>query len=151
MPLKKVGTNTNMYSWVTHTWNVIVGKCPHECDYCYVTAMTKRFPNMKSAYEGSPRMNEKDMNIKLGKNKKIFVAHTNDLFAKNVPDELIKEVLTNKFIGLVKGYTSHELRVEFPEIERRLPTLWTRSYFVSTHGHVSNAMMEKYVEEQKGM
>ena len=68
------------------------------------------------------------------------------LFVKTNP-----RISPNKFIGLVKGYTSHELRVEFPEIKRRLPTLWTRSYFVSTHGHVSNAMIEKHIEEQKGM
>jgi len=60
-------------------------------------------------------------------------------------------IAPNKFIGVIKGYTSHELRQEFPELRSRLPTLWTRSYFVSTHGHVSDAMIKKYIEEQKGM
>ena len=26
----------NMYGFVTHTWNVIKGKCPHDCEYCYM-------------------------------------------------------------------------------------------------------------------
>lgn len=57
----------------------------------------------------------------------------------------------NTIIGQVKGYTSRVLRKEFPELRRRLPTLWTRSYFVSTHGQVSDKTIQKYIEEQKGM
>jgi putative transposase len=43
------------------------------------------------------------------------------------------------------------LRQEFPELKSKLPTLWTRSYFVSTHGHISDEMITRYIEEQKGM
>jgi putative transposase len=43
------------------------------------------------------------------------------------------------------------LRKEYKELRTRLPTLWTRSYFVSTHWHISDKMIEKYIEEQKGM
>jgi len=32
MGLNKV--RGNMYSFCTHTWNVIKGKCPHDCSYC---------------------------------------------------------------------------------------------------------------------
>ena len=56
----------------------------------------------------------------------------------------------NKIIGQIKGYTSRKLREEFKELRTRLPTLWTRSYFVSTHGHVSDSAIQKYIEEQKG-
>jgi putative transposase len=55
----------------------------------------------------------------------------------------------NFIISQIKGYTSRMLRKNFKEL-RKMPTLWTRSYFVSTHGHVSNAMIKKYIEEQKG-
>ena len=55
----------------------------------------------------------------------------------------------NFIIAQIKGYTSRMLRKNFKEL-RKMPTLWTRSYFVSTHGHVSNAMIKKYIEEQKG-
>lgn len=57
----------------------------------------------------------------------------------------------NKIIGSIKGYTSHELRKEFKEVRTRLPTLWSRSYFVSTHGHISDKIIEKYIAGQKGM
>ncbi len=33
-----------------------------------------------------------------------------------------------------KGATSRYLRMEFPELKKRLPSLWTNSYFVSTVG-----------------
>lgn len=61
------------------------------------------------------------------------------------------KISPNSIIGQIKGYTAHELRKEFKELRTRLPTLWTRSYFVSTHGHVSDKMIQKYVEEQKGI
>lgn len=57
----------------------------------------------------------------------------------------------NTLIGQIKGYTSRMLREEFKELKTKLPTLWTRSYFVSTHGHISDELIQKYIEEQKGM
>ncbi|MGM1045397.1 MAG: IS200/IS605 family transposase [Bacillota bacterium] len=48
----------------------------------------------------------------------------------------------------VKGRTSRKLREEFPHL-LHLPSLWTRSYFVSTAGNVSSEMIKRYVEEQK--
>lgn len=57
----------------------------------------------------------------------------------------------NQLIGQIKGFTSKILRYEFPDLRSRLPTLWTRSYFVSTHGHVSDKLIQKYIEEQRGI
>jgi len=57
----------------------------------------------------------------------------------------------NTIIGQVKGYTSSVLRKEFPALRKRLPILWTRSYFVSTHGQVSDEAIQKYIEEQERM
>jgi putative transposase len=53
-------------------------------------------------------------------------------------------------VGRLKGYTSKYLRAEFPELKRRLPTLWTNSYFVSTVGGVTLSVLKKYTENQKG-
>jgi putative transposase len=61
------------------------------------------------------------------------------------------KIAPNNIIARIKGRTSRILRSEFPELKRRLPTLWTRSYFVSTHGHVSSEAIKKYVEDQKGV
>ena len=48
----------------------------------------------------------------------------------------------------IKGVTSRVLRDEFPEL-KKMPSLWTRSYFVSTAGNVCSETIKKYVESQK--
>lgn len=49
----------------------------------------------------------------------------------------------------LKGYTSRILRQEFAELRTRLPTLWTRSYYCESVGHISEATVKKYIEGQK--
>jgi len=49
----------------------------------------------------------------------------------------------------LKGYTSHELRGEFAHLRSKLPTLWTRSYYCESVGHISDATITKYIKEQK--
>lgn len=49
----------------------------------------------------------------------------------------------------LKGFTSHCLRSEFPSLRSRLPTLWTRSYYVESVGHISENTVKKYIDEQK--
>jgi putative transposase len=48
-----------------------------------------------------------------------------------------------------KGYTSRVLRQEFGSLRSRLPTLWSRSYFACTVGHVSAARIQQYIETQR--
>ena len=48
----------------------------------------------------------------------------------------------------LKGYTSKILREEFFEL-CKIPSLWTRNYFVSTAGNVCSETIKKYVENQK--
>ena len=48
----------------------------------------------------------------------------------------------------IKGITSRVLRDEFEELSK-MPSLWTRSYFVSTAGNVCSDTIKKYVENQK--
>ena len=40
----------------------------------------------------------------------------------------------HRLVKLLKGLSSHALRAEFPARKRRLPSLWTPSYFVATVG-----------------
>ncbi len=47
----------------------------------------------------------------------------------------------------IKGRSARILRQEFPEL-LKLPSMWTRSYFVSTVGNVSSETIKKYVEGQ---
>jgi putative transposase len=48
----------------------------------------------------------------------------------------------------IKGVTSRVLRDEFTEL-KKMPSLWTRSYFVSTAGNVCSETIKKYIENQK--
>jgi putative transposase len=56
-----------------------------------------------------------------------------------------------RIVNNIKGYTSHTLRQEFPELKSRLPTLWTQSKFISSVGSVTLETVKKYIEEQKGI
>lgn len=55
----------------------------------------------------------------------------------------------NKVVKRIKGKTSNILNKEFPELKRKLPTLWTRSKFIATVGSVSLDAVKKYIKEQK--
>jgi|SoiMethySBSTD1v2_1073268.scaffolds.fasta_scaffold992052_1 REP-associated tyrosine transposase len=55
-----------------------------------------------------------------------------------------------KIVGQIKGYTAHMLRTEYPWLKKRLPSLWTRSKFVSSVGAVTLEMVQRYIESQKG-
>ena len=55
----------------------------------------------------------------------------------------------HKAVKTIKGRTSRVLRTEFPWLRSRIPTLWTNSYFVSTVGGASLAMVKQYIENQK--
>jgi len=65
---------------------------------------------------------------------------------------LIKSTPVNSphyIVQQFKGYTSRVLRQEFAGLRSRLPTLWTRSYYVESVGHISEATVKKYIANQK--
>ncbi len=47
----------------------------------------------------------------------------------------------------LKSYTARVLRQEFPNL-LKLPSMWTRSYYVSTAGNVSSETVRRYIESQ---
>jgi putative transposase len=49
-----------------------------------------------------------------------------------------------------KGLTARRLRQEFPQILKKLPSLWTRSYLASTARKVSSATIQRYIQAQQG-
>lgn len=57
------------------------------------------------------------------------------------------QLVIHKLIKAFKGRSSYYLRKEFPEL-LRLPSLWTKSYFVSTAGNVSSKTIQAYIEAQ---
>ena len=88
MPLNKA--KGNMYSWVTHTHAHLGGECPHKCIYCYVDS--PRF-GRPARYKGKVRLIEKEFNVQYGTGKTIFIEHMNDLWANEVPEEYVLEIL----------------------------------------------------------
>lgn len=74
-----------------------------------------------------------------------------------MPDHVHLLVDCNPRFGIMncvtklKGTSSKILRDEFPWLKSRIPTLWTRSAFISTVGAVSLDVVKKYIEEQKNV
>jgi len=64
----------NMYPFVTHTWNPIRGRCPHDCSYCY----------MKGFNVGEYRLVEKELETNLGRGNYIFVGSSTDAWVADV-------------------------------------------------------------------
>ncbi len=75
----------NMYSFITHTWNVIKGKCYHDCLYCY----------MKKFKLYNTRFDEYELKTDLGKNNFIFVGSGCDMFADNISVDWILRILAH--------------------------------------------------------
>ena len=74
----------NMYEFVTHTWNTVKGKCPHDCSYCYM----KRWGTLKDV-----RFDEKELKTDLGAGNFIFVGSSCDMFANGILAEWIIKTL----------------------------------------------------------
>ena len=66
------------------------------------------------------------------------------IFIKATPSDSISHIVSQ-----LKGYTSFVLRNEFETIRKRLPSLWTRSFYVETIGHISESVIKKYIDDQK--
>ena len=66
------------------------------------------------------------------------------LFVKSTPTLAVHFI-----VNQMKGYTSVVLRREFAKLKSRLPTLWTRSYYCETIGHISEDTIIRYIEDQK--
>ncbi len=82
-----------MYQWIDETVNPLAGECKHGCVYCYMEPLKKRFKAIRDKYSGEPRIDEKGLAKIRGKGKTVFVCSSTDLFAENVPGELIQEIL----------------------------------------------------------
>ena len=74
-----------------------------------------------------------------------------------MPDHVHLSVLASPaitpqlIVNQMKGYTSHVLRERHDWLRSRLPTLWTRSYYIGSAGVVSQETIMKYIENQKNV
>lgn len=63
--------------------------------------------------------------------------------------DLDPRVPPHKAIKTMKGRSARILREEFPCLKTRMPSLWTRSYFLCSVGHVNENTIQKYINAQK--
>lgn len=80
MPLNKIKPGSNMYQFLTHTWNPVRGTCIHGCSYCYMHSMWNRFPEMRDL-----QFVDKELSLSHGSGKFIFIGSSTDIFAESVP------------------------------------------------------------------
>ncbi|MHB8627214.1 MAG: IS200/IS605 family transposase [Aggregatilineales bacterium] len=66
------------------------------------------------------------------------------LFASFPPTVAISQIMHK-----LKSASSHQLRIEYPHLNSRLPSLWTYSYYVGTAGHVSAETIKRYINDQR--
>ena len=64
------------------------------------------------------------------------------LFIVSAPSLRIDIIVKN-----LKGYTSYYMRKTFTYLQK-YPTLWTRSCFIESVGHISEKTVVKYIENQ---
>lgn len=102
----------NMYGFVTHTFNIIKGKCPHNCPYCYM----KRRPQKELSFDS------RELRTDLGNGKFIFVGSSCDMFAGSIPSEWILKTLNhcrkfnNQYLFQTKNpYRFQEFLGDFPK------------------------------------
>ena len=134
----------NMYEFVTHTWNAIRGRCPHDCKYCYM----KAFPL------GKISLDKNELQTYLGEGNFIFVGSSCDMFADAIKGQWIKKTLRhcqrynkNKYLfqsknpkrmyamreyiphGSIVGTTIETNRTYY-EIQRSAPLMSERAHFM---------------------
>jgi DNA repair photolyase len=80
-----------MYDWCTHTHSHLGGECSHKCIYCYVQAIERRYKTGR--YAGAVRLIEKELDVRYGSGKTIFIEHMNDLWAEEIPYTYVASVL----------------------------------------------------------
>lgn len=136
----------NMFDFITHTWNGITGICPHGCSYCYM----KIFKNL-----GELKLNRNNLKDDLGEGNYIFVGSSCDMWAKEISDKWIFEVLSkcvqyskNKYLFQTKNpgrmyslrqYIPHdsilgvtiETDKHYPEIMGNSPRMEDRAFFMN--------------------
>jgi len=78
----------NMYNFITDTWNVIKGACPHDCSYCYM----KKWGKLRDIH-----FDKKELRTDLGNNKFIFVGSSCDMWASNISIDWINRILEKTF------------------------------------------------------
>ena len=135
---KKLMTTQNRYKYASHCLYNIgfhIIWCPKYRRKVLVDGIDERLKEL---------LLEKAKNLEIQIDQMEVMPDHVHLFVKCKPTLAVHHI-----INQLKGYTSVILRREFPKLKSRLPTLWTRSYYVESVGHISEETIRKYIEDQK--
>ncbi|MCP3941683.1 MAG: DUF5131 family protein [Desulfobacteraceae bacterium] len=78
--------------WTDYTWNPISG-CHHDCSYCYMKRMEKRFPGIMEPKFKPESIKKFQKNRKLKPGDKIFVGSSGDMWGNWMTENQISAVL----------------------------------------------------------
>ncbi len=129
-----------VYRWKTNKWSVY--------NVAYHIIWTPKYRRKVLVWEIEDRLKElllekaKLLGIEIEK-MEVMPDHIH-LFVKADPT-----IAPAQIVAQLKWYTAHYLRQEFKELKTKLPTLWTRSYYIETIWHISEDTIKKYIEDQK--
>ena len=62
--------------------------------------------------------------------------------------EFDPRIMLHFVVKHMKGRSARILRSEFPFLKSKLPSLWTKSYFSCSVGHISEKTIKQYIESQ---
>lgn len=65
--------------------------------------------------------------------------------------EIPPKYSVHNLVSAIKGRSSRFLRQEFPELKRKLPCLWSGSYFCATVGGAPLEVIKNYIQNQKNV
>lgn len=131
MPLNK--SKGHMYGFINATFNMVKGKCPYGCTYCY----------MDQAKLNPVRFDETEIKTDLGEGNYIFVGSSCDMWATDIPDEWIEKVLChcirhpkNKYLFQTKNpFRFHNYIKELKILDAVLcTTIESNKYYKSIAG-----------------
>jgi len=88
---------SKMFSFITETWNPVAMHCPYGCYFggCWAEALKQGRLKDSPRYRdlSQPKLIEKELRRTFKKGEYVFVEDMGDLFAPNVSDTLIQQVL----------------------------------------------------------
>jgi len=145
MAMNKVKAGSQMYQFLNdngnrgYTFNVIKGKCPHDCSYCYM----KRYSQPELHFD------ESELKTDLGFGNFIFVGSSCDMWAEYIPEEWIERVChkclenSNRYLFQTKNPT------RFMECVNLFPDNVLLGTTIETNRHYNFISLAPKTEQRK--
>jgi len=149
------------YFFVIKSINILIYNCHMNTTPKRWTTSNKAVYNIGYHIIFCPKYRRKVLSDAISKRlKELLIQKANELdihieTMEIMPDHVHLFIKSNPvdsphfIVQQLKGYSSNILRKEFKELKSKLPTLWTRSYYVESVGHISEETIKQYISNQK--